>query len=109
MRAIIRIPARGRIGKRGGQYALYLDKDSSELLRDRRVGLLANNTNVEAVVNVITNKYPNGLRFKARLTVDKSYKPPRVTIWLPKSFNPIWEEHYNEDEEVVVTIEIQQQ
>ena len=103
MQIVPGIPAEGRIGRRGNeQYALYLDRTSFRLLLNEQIGPLAKNTHVKAEIKVITDKYPSGLRLRVRLTINKSYKPPRVTVWLPRSLNSTWESLYDKEVEVVI-------
>ena len=89
---IVKVLVSLRIGRRGGQYVGYLDaKASSSLMKY---------IHKNAILHL------DCIYIKVTLAIDKSFKPPRIAVWLPKSLNPTWEELYDKD--VNADIELQE-
>lgn len=69
---------KGRIGRRGGQYVLYLDRYASELLRPY-AGRRA---------RVYISDGQSTISVDGTLSIEKSFRPPRIAVFLPRALNP---------------------
>ena len=92
---VTRMLSKARVGRRGDQYVLYLDRNGSELLMqyvNRRARI---HLNVGGTV----------LGINGTLSLDKSFNPPRIAIFLPRALNPTWQRLYDREFAVVIEVE----
>ena len=92
----VKVLGKGRIGRRGGQYVLYLDRYASELLKQY--------AGKRARVNISDGQ--STISAYGTLSIEKSFRPPRIAVFLPKALNPTWQRLY--DNEFAVVIEVQE-
>ena len=93
---LVRIPVRGRVGKLNRQYVYYISGEAGEYL--------ANYIGRSVVLGISLNGA--WVRVKARLSIAREFKPPRIAIYLPTRLNPTWESLY--DKEVPGFIELEE-
>ena len=87
------VPVKARVGRSGGRYTIYIIDDSdNEFLR----GFLGR--------RVIAHIRDVGISVRVSLTLNKSFKTPRVMAYLPTSMDPTWARYY--DRVFTVLIEI---
>ena len=92
---VTRMLSKARVGRRGGQYVLYLDRSGSELLMQYVSRRARIHLNVGGTV----------LGINGTLSLDKSFRPPRIAIFLPKALNPTWQRLYDREFAVVIEVE----
>ena len=91
------VPARGRIGRNSTKYAMYIIDDADNTF-------LLEYTGRKVTIRIRDNC---GLAFRARLSVMRTRRGPRVFAYLPSAFDPTWSRYY--DKEIMVLIEISDQ
>ena len=93
---LVRIPVKGRVGRHGVRFAYYISGEAGEYLVNY------------ASRSIILGININGawVRVKARLSIAREFKPPRIAIYLPTRLNPTWESLY--DKEVPGFIELEE-
>ena len=90
------VPTKVRVGKSGGRYVLYIiDEADNEFLR------------VYLGRRVIAHIRDVGISVRVSLTLNKSFRTPRVMAYLPSACNPTWARLY--DREFTVFIELEEQ
>ncbi|GAB6945256.1 hypothetical protein [Vulcanisaeta sp. JCM 14467] len=87
---------KGRVGRRDGQYVLYLDRYASELLKPY--------AGRRARVHISDGQ--STISVDGTLSIEKSFRPPRIAVFLPRALNPTWQRLY--DREFAVVIEVQE-
>ncbi|BDR93189.1 hypothetical protein [Vulcanisaeta souniana] len=95
----IKALGKGRVGKRGAQYVLYFDKYTTELLRPF-IGK-------KVIVYIMMNNnvpYSEGISVEGRLSYERSFRPPRVAVFLPKALNPTLMTLYDRELIVMITV-----
>ena len=88
------VPARARIGRNSTKYAMYIIDDTDNTF-------LLEYTGRKVTIRIKDNC---ALAFRARLSVMKTRRGPRVFAYLPSTLDPTWERYY--DKEVTVLIEV---
>lgn len=87
------VPVKARVGRSGGRYTIYIIDDSdNEFLR----GFLGR--------RVTAHIREAGISVRVTLTLNKTFRTPRVMAYLPTAMDPTWARYY--DRVFTVLIEI---
>ena len=90
------VPAKARVGRSGNRHVLYIiDETDNEFLKEH-LGK-----------KVIVHIREIGISVRVSLTLNKTFRTPRVMMYLPTACDPTWAKYY--DRMFTILIEVKEE